>query len=127
MFLLYMYIESTNQQSWKSSLPFLSTRRSKFYGTRSCTHTQQTILFILNHPLLSTFNVKKIYSPKFTEIHLAISLMVPYKVFPVKEIIKCMSFSSSPPPPSFHRTLFIGLCMNPATNTPFIATYASFA
>ena len=41
-----------------------------------------------------------LYSPKFTEIHPAVSLIVPYKVLPVSEIIlKRASFSSPSPPP----------------------------
>ena len=61
------------------------------------------------------FNNAKVsgFTVPFTEIHLAVSLRVPYKVLPFSEIIlKRMSFSSYPPPSySFHTV--VGLCESP--------------
>ena len=42
----------------------------------------------------------RIYNPKFTDIHLAVSQLWPYKVLPsIKNIGARSSFSSPPPPP----------------------------
>ena len=46
--------------------------------------------------------MQRIYNPKFTDIHLAISQLGPYKVLPsIKEFGVRSSFSSSSPPPPF--------------------------
>ena len=67
---------------------------------------------LTNHPFQPKLPITKVLvpllyresiaSPKFTEIHPAISLIAPYKVLPVSEIIlKRASFSSPSPPSSF--------------------------
>ena len=46
------YIESANQQWWKSVPPFLSTGHCESNGARSCTHVRKTIPI----PLVPKFN-----------------------------------------------------------------------
>ena len=46
------YIESTNQQWWKSAPLFLSTSHCKFNGAHSCAHVRKTIPI----PLVLKFN-----------------------------------------------------------------------
>ena len=67
------------------------------------------------------------FSLKFTEVHPAVSLIVPYKLLPFNEIIiKCASFF-------LHLLHLIHLfiahfswaCMNPTTNTLFVHTPVS--
>ena len=101
------YIESTNQESCKSAPSLLSTSRCEFNGVRSCAHARQTILFSLNHQIISTFILWRIYNPKFTDIHLAVSQLWPYKILPSINNIGARSSFSSPPPPPF-QTVYIG-------------------
>ena len=105
------YKSKSNQsiKSCKSVPQFLSTSQCKFNGARSCAHAS------INHPFQPKPPFTKVsvpsmcressYIPKFTEIHPAVSLILPYKILPVNKIIpKRASFSSSPPPPSPFQT-----------------------
>ena len=63
-----------------------------------------TILFSLNHRfiklLVPSYCGEYSYNLKFTDIHLAVSQLWPYKVLPsIKNIGARSSFSSPPPPP----------------------------
>ena len=62
-----------------------------------------------------------VYSLKFTEIHLAVSLIVPYELLAFNEIILIHALFSSPPPSSFQT--FVGLCDLPREYTLFEHTF----
>ena len=109
---LLLYIESTNQQWWKSAPPFSSTGHFEFNGARLCTHDWKTIPIPLvlkfNTFIVPSINIESI-SPTMKHCRLSsfsislshshLSPWSPWQVWSARRFFIFLSFN-------FHRTLF---------------------
>ena len=108
--------------------PILSTSHCEFNDTRLCTHTQKTILLTQLHPL-STQIIPSLYPQTFPSSSCrslpSVFCCGHYKGLPSMNNIFTRTSFFSCLFLSFHRTLFVGACVNPEVFLELLLTCLS--